>query len=81
MEEKVKMFRQRAVQKAEDYLAKKISWEQFMDEFGDADDEAVADLVDLIEHEPKRGGLPGVSEQEWKQYQSQLRQALEALSK
>ncbi|HUR39999.1 MAG TPA: hypothetical protein VM240_02425 [Verrucomicrobiae bacterium] len=51
-----------------------------MDDFGECKDEAVWSVVDLIEHEPQKGGLRGISEKEWAEYQSQLSAAIEALS-
>jgi hypothetical protein len=50
--EKPKQHRIRAAQAAKDYLERKISWDDFMNEFGESEDEAVAELVDIIEHEP-----------------------------
>ena len=52
-----------------------------MTEFGKSNDEAVAELVDLLEHEPKRGGFLGVNDKEWAQYQSDIQQAIDVLSK
>jgi len=51
-----------------------------MEEFGESKDEKVAYLVDLIEHEPKRGGFMGVNEKEWAEYASQVEQAINALN-
>ena len=50
-----------------------------MRRFADSEDELVSDLVDLVEHEPKRGGFLGVNDQRWAQYQSQMRSAIAAL--
>ncbi len=50
-----------------------------MDAFGDSEDELVGELVDLIEHELKRGGFLGLNEKEWAQYQSRLTSAIAAL--
>jgi len=71
--------RQRAAEGARAYLSGKLSWEQFMDLFAESKDELISDLVDLIEHEPKRGGFLGVNEKQWAQYQSQLSAAIAAL--
>jgi hypothetical protein len=71
--------RQRAAEDARAYLYGELSWEQFIELFANNEDELIGDLVDLIEHEPKRGGLLGVNEKQWAQYQSQLSSAIAAL--
>jgi hypothetical protein len=73
-------LRHRAAEAARDYLARKISWDEFMREFEEIEDIPIAVLVDLIEHEPKRGDFLGLSEKEWEHYQSQLILAIEALT-
>lgn len=73
-------LRHRAADAARDYLAQKISLDEFMREFEEIEDTPIAILVDLIEHEPKRGGFLGLSEKEWELYQSQLNQTIEALN-
>jgi hypothetical protein len=50
-----------------------------MDEFGEAKDDRIWDLVDLIEHEPARGGLRGIGEKAWSEYEEQLDRAIRAL--
>lgn len=77
--ESLRLLRSRAAQAARDYQNGKISWTAFMDEFAGSEDETVAELVDLIEHEPKRGGVLGVNEKGWAEYQAQIEQAIEAL--
>ena len=50
---------------AQRFLADEISWDAFiMSAPEGTDDEEIAELIDLIEHEPKVGGLFGVSEGE-----------------
>ena len=73
-------LRHRAAGAARDYLAQKMSWDEFMREFGEIEDTSIAVLVDLIEHEPKRDGILGLSERELKRYESQLEAAIEALN-
>ena len=75
----IKLHRQRAAEAARAYLAKTLPWKKFIEEFGDSKDELVGNLVDLIEHEPKRGGFLGTNEKEWVQYQSQVASAIAAL--
>jgi hypothetical protein len=79
-DETIHNLRARAAKAAKDYQAKNISWDSFMEEFGESNDEKVEELVDLIEHEPKRGGFMGVNEKEWANYQTQVEQTIEALS-
>ncbi len=79
MEADIQSLRRDAAVAGRAYLATEISWDQFMERFADCDDDLVSDLVDLIEHEPKRGGFLGVNENRWAQYQSQVASALAAL--
>jgi hypothetical protein len=71
--------RRRAADAAAAYRAKTITWQEFMDEFGEAKDGRIWDLVDLIEHEPARGGLRGIGEKAWSEYEEQLDRAIRAL--
>jgi hypothetical protein len=71
--------RQRSAEHARAYLSGKLSWDQFMERFASNEDELIREVVDLIEHEPKRGGFLGVNEKHWAQYQSQLYSAIAAL--
>jgi hypothetical protein len=71
--------RRRAADSARDYLSGKLSWDQFMELFAHSDDDLIGDLVTLIEHEPQRGGLLGVNERDWSEYQSQVSSAIVAL--
>ena len=49
-----------------------------MQRFADCEDDLVWDLVDLMEHEPKRGGFLGVNE-DGQVRSSQLTAAISAL--
>ena len=71
--------RRRAAEEARAYLSGERSWEEFIDRYTDNDDDLIAELVDLLEHEPKRGGFLGASEKQWAQYQSRLSSAIAAL--
>lgn len=58
--------RKQAAAIARAYQQKTITWQKFMDETAYfKDDDLIDELVDLIEHEPKRGGFMGVNEKEW----------------
>ena len=72
-------LRRRAVERVRALRARDISWDDFMDEFGEVQDPPIADLVNLIEHEPERGGLLGVRESAYGAYLDRLRQAIEKL--
>ena len=64
--EKQILSRKQLAEKTRQYQSGNLSWEELMDLLGDLyekypDDELIFDLYDKIEHEPKRGGLFGVS--------------------
>ena len=61
------------------YRAKRITWQEFMNEFGESKDDKIWNLVDLIEHEPARSGLRGIGEKAWLEYEDQLDRAIKAL--
>jgi len=74
--------RKRAAALGRAYQEKKIAWQQFMDETADfRDDDLIEELIDLIEHEPKRGGLMGASEKEWFEYQRAIWDTIATLEK
>lgn len=62
-------------------MADELSWDNFINEFSEPEDELIADLVDLIEHEPKRGGFMGVNEARWLAYQNRVTNAIAALER
>ncbi len=52
-----------------------------MDEIPEMDeDELIDELVDLIEHEPKAGGLFGVTKKEHEKYMEQISTIIEKLN-
>ncbi len=58
----------------------KITWQPFMDSFvSSKNDKTVDELIDLIEHEPKRGGFMGLSEKERTAYRTSIRRIIEQL--
>ena len=60
----------------------RTTWQNFIDETADFEgDSVIDDLVDLIEHEPKRGGFMGLNEKEWRKYQESVEAAITALDK
>jgi hypothetical protein len=56
-----------------------ITWDDFMEEFGEVSDPPIAKVVDLVEHEPQRGGMLGLRESEYRAYVEQVQQAIEDL--
>ncbi|HXP49512.1 MAG TPA: hypothetical protein VN922_06155 [Bacteroidia bacterium] len=71
-----------AAKLARQLLAKQISYKQFVDEYpDDIKDNDIDKLFSLIEHEPKVGGLLGVSKIKHEQYMSQIVQVIELLEK
>ena len=79
MQEDLNTLRREAAEAGRSYLSKNLSWEEFIGRFAESEDDLVSDLVDLIEHEPKRGGFLGVNEERWAEYQAQLTAAIAAL--
>lgn len=62
-------------QLAQDYLEKHMSFADFMLGMPDQrSGEDVAELIDLIEHEPKMGGLLGVSPEEYDRHRERIRE-------
>jgi hypothetical protein len=52
-------LRRRAAKMARDYRVRvgQITWADFIMEFSASEDDLITELVDLIEHEPMRGGF------------------------
>jgi hypothetical protein len=66
---------------AELYLAGRLSFQEFMHAAPeDTEDEDVAELIDLIEHEPKRGGFLGASPQEHARHMARIRELARSIS-
>jgi len=82
MNNKITNTRQQAATLGHAYLEHKITWQNFMDETAAfLGDNLIDELIDMIEHEPKRGGFLGVNEKRWNEYQSALKNILEQLEK
>jgi hypothetical protein len=66
---------------AELYLAGRLSFQEFMLAAPeDPEDEDVAELIDLIEHEPKRGGFFGASAEEHDRHMARIRELASSIS-
>jgi hypothetical protein len=65
---------------AEQYLRGDLSFEGFMNLMPeDPTDATVAELVDLVEHEPKRGGVLGASAAEHDKHVRRIRDLITVL--
>lgn len=66
---------------AEEYLAGRVSFADFMQAAPeDPQDEEVCELIDLIEHEPKRGGFLGVSAEQHDKHMARIRELIRSIS-
>ena len=80
--DKQREARQRVASIARSYLQGKTSWQNFIDENAVYEGDSLIDeLVDLIEHEPKRGGFMGLNEKQWLVYRRSVENAIESLEK
>jgi hypothetical protein len=57
----------------------KASFSDFLDALPDVTDPDLDQLEDLLEHEPRLGGLFSVDEQTWKKYQAKITAVIERL--
>ena len=75
------MNERRAVANAiEALLAAELSYETYAERVPeDPEDELVAEVLDLVEHLPKKGGVFGVSEHEHAAYVARIRVLVEHL--
>lgn len=66
---------------AELYLAERMSFSDFMQAaLEDPQDEEVAELIDLIEHEPTRGGFLGATPEEHDRHMARIRELARSIS-
>ncbi len=56
-----------------------LSFKEFASQYGSSTDQRIAELLDLIEHEPQRGGPFGVSEDAFAEYQLRIDRGICAL--
>lgn len=71
--------RRRAAERARQVLDGNLSPDVFREEFADVEDRGVAELLDLMEHQPEHGLLGG-GESAWRDYQKSLRDIIAGLS-
>jgi hypothetical protein len=72
-------IRRRAAERAKAVLQGTLTPRDFCAEFGDVDDRAIAELIDLLEHEPPHGGLFDGGEEAWRNYQESVQDIIDAL--
>ena len=73
--------RRQVAQWANQYLSGALSLEQLFDLLPhDTEDEQVSELLDLIEHEPKRGGFMGTSPEEHGRHMGRIRELVNLLA-
>jgi hypothetical protein len=56
-----------------------LTYAEFIDEYPESNDGDIMELFDLIEHEPKKGGLFGISEYEHYNYILRINKLIEKL--
>jgi hypothetical protein len=71
--------RRRAAERARQVLDGNLSPDTFREEFADVDDRRVAELLDLMEHQPEHSLLGG-GESAWRDYQKSLRDVIAGLA-
>ncbi len=66
---------------AKEFYEGKITFDDFlMHTPDDENDEDISELIDLITHEPKRGGFMGVSKKEHDKYMASIQELINKLS-
>ena len=79
MTDTVVEIRRRAAERAKGVLDGSVTAREFCEEFADVDDRAVAELLDLLEHEPPHGSLFDGGDDAWRNYQDAVRDIIGAL--
>jgi hypothetical protein len=75
-------LRLRIAKAARELYAGQITFDQLLELAPEQDkDELIDELVDLIEHEPQRGGFLGVKEKEHDAYIKQIFEVIERLER
>ncbi len=66
--------RRQVAEWAERYLAGNLSFQRFLELVPEeSEDSLVTELVDLVEHEPKRGGILGATPEQYDRHMRKLR--------
>lgn len=74
-------IRVRAAAAARALIDGRIEWDDFAAEFGDAADPQVAELVDLIAHEPEVGGFSGIGRLQYRVYRAAIERLIAELER
>lgn len=72
-------IRRRAAERARAVLDGTLTAREFCEEFADVDDRAIAELIDLLEHEPPHGSVFDGGPEAWRNYQDDVRDIIDAL--
>lgn len=59
---------------------RRVTVDAFIEELGDVADPQVAELIDLLKHDPERGGMHGVQDDEYEAYRERLMELVARLS-
>jgi len=73
-------FRRTVASLAKAFYEQRLTFEQFLKQFPVTNDEEVTELLDLIEHEPKKGGFFGVSEESYREHMEKIYRLIDRLS-
>jgi hypothetical protein len=73
-------IRRRAAERARAVLDGTLTAREFCEEFADVDDRAIAELIDLLEHEPPHGSVFDGGTEAWRHYQEDVRDIVDALA-
>ena len=68
-----------AADTARAYLNGQLPWDAAISAFSDADDPLIVELFELIEHEPQRGGVLGISAKAFAAYHQQVLHLIQRL--
>ena len=75
-----KNLRREVVQAVHEHMSGKITWREFLDRVPtDTEEDDIAEVLDLIEHIPKRGGFLGAREKDYLEYMANLEAAVRRL--
>lgn len=72
-------IRRRAAERAQAVLDGTLSAHDFCGEFADVDDRAIAELIDLLEHEPPHGGFLDGGDAAWENYRESVQEIIDSL--
>jgi hypothetical protein len=71
--------RRAAAELAQAFYRGEVTFQELSKRYPDSDDPDVEELLDLIEHEPKQGGLLGAPEAEYREHMSRITRLINGL--